>query len=95
MQNNILKNLGYLLIWADFYLVLFAVHALFLGSITLGSYLQEYLQILGYLLEWVGSWNEITDALVAFVLGFPAFVFFLGRFIVTTTVGIWLVRRFG
>ncbi len=95
MQNNILKNLGYLLIWADFYLVLFAVHALFVGPITLGNYFWEYLQILGYLLEWVGSWNEITSALVAFVLGFPAFVVFSGRFIVTTTIGIWLVRRFG
>ena len=95
MQNHILKNAGYFLIWADFYFVLFAVHALFLGSITLGNYLQEYFQILGYLFEWFGSWNGITSAVVAFVFGFPAFVFFLLRFVITTTIGIWLVKRFG
>ena len=95
MKNHVLKNVGYFLIWADLYLVLFAVHALFIGPITLGSYLQDYFQVVRYLIEWFGSWNGVASAVVAFVFGFPAFFVFSFRFIVTTTIGIWLVKRFG
>ena len=94
-RRLVLKSVGYFCIWADFYLVLFAFHALFISPISFGSYLQEYFQVARFLLDWVASWNWISMGIMEFWFGFPAVAIFTLRFSVSTALGVWLVKRFG
>ena len=44
-MTNFLKGLGYFLIWGDFYLLFFALHALVVGPINFEEHLQVYLNV--------------------------------------------------
>ena len=94
MQNKLLRNVGYCFIWGDFYLLLLGVHALFVGAVDFGFYLQEYFQAARALLDWFASWNPITLYFVSFFYEWPAALVFLSRFTISTLIGLWLVKRF-
>lgn len=93
-MNRHLRNLGYFLIWGDFYLLIFSVHAFFIAPITLGEYLTDYLQAGLVLSSWLGSISEMLNDIIQFWMQYPAWLLFFSRFAVSTTVGVWLVRRF-
>ena len=94
MQNMLLRNVGYFFIWADFYALVLGVHALFVGAVDFGFYVQEYFQAARVLLDWFASWNPITLYCVSFFYKWPAALFFLSRFTISTLIGLWLVKRF-
>ena len=52
MQNMLLRNVGYFFIWADFYALVLGVHALFVGAVDFGFYVQEYFQAARVFLDW-------------------------------------------
>lgn len=68
MQNMLLRNVGYFFIWADFYALVLGVHALFVGAVDFGFYVQEYFQAARVFLDWFASWNPITLYCVSFFL---------------------------
>ena len=94
MQNMLLRNVGYFFIWADFYALVLGVHALFIGAVDFGFYVQEYFQAARVFLDWFASWNPITLYCVSFVYKLPAALVFLSRFTISTLIGLWLVKRF-
>ena len=95
MKNRHLYNLGQFLIWGDFYLVLFFTHSLFVSPITVETYFVEYWQVAFYLFHWFQSLNSFFEFYLDWVLTWPAALLFSIRFIISTSIGIWLVRKFG
>ncbi len=95
MSNKHLVNLGYFFIWGDFLLVIFFVHSLFVSPITVEMYFSEYLQIALYLFNWIKTWGEFFDRWVGFIYTLPAALIFFMRYFITTSIGIWLVRKYG
>ena len=92
-KKSLIRNLGYLFIWGDVYRVFFGFHALLMGPMDLETHLRDYLQIFFQILEWMASLTSFHGSLVQFVYSLPAaFIYFLG-FTISTSVGIWLVRR--
>ena len=94
MSNKHLVNLGYFFIWGDFLLVIFFVHSLFVSPITVEMYFSEYLQIALYLFNWIKTWGEFFDRWVGFIYTLPAALIFFMRYFITTSIGIWLVRKY-
>ena len=90
----LLRNVGYFFIWADFYALVLGVHALFVGGVDFGFYVQEYFQAARVFLDWFASWNPITLYCVSFFYKWPAALVFLSRFTISTLIGLWLVKRF-
>ena len=95
MKNKRLHNFGQFLIWGDFYLVYFFIHSLILGPIDTSTYTSQYFGLAYYLFNWVSSWGSFFDWYVQWLLTWPAALLFFGRFTFTTSIGIWLVRRYG
>ena len=93
-MTNFLKGLGYFLIWGDFYLVFFAVHAVVVGPINLEEHLQVYLNVFFPIVEWVKNLKGLFEAYIEFVYPLPAVVLYGLRFTVSTSIGIWLVRKY-
>jgi len=91
---SILRGFGYLLIWGDVYMLFFGGHALWVGPMDVETHIRAYLQVFVPLCEWFGSLNSVADAYIRFVFGLPAAVLYFGRFTITTSIGIWLVRRY-
>jgi len=94
-SNRILKNVGYLFIWGDTYLLFFFIHSLYVGPLDLGTHLYTYISIFVPLIEFGKSVHPWTEFFIDFVLGIPASPAYLFRFIGSTAIGIWLVRRYG
>ena len=88
MQNKLLRNVGYFCIWADFYALLLGVHALFVGAVDFGFYLQEYFQAARAFFDWFASWNSVTLYCVSFFYEWPAALVFLSRFTISTLIGL-------
>ena len=95
MSSKHLVNLGYFFIWGDFLLVIFFFHSLFVSPITVEMYFSEYLQIALYLFNWIKTWGEFFDRWVGFIYTLPAALIFFMRYFITTSIGIWLVRKYG
>ncbi len=91
-KDPILRNFGYFLIWGDFYLLFFGVHALLVGSMDLETHVRTYLQVFVPLCEWFASLGSVADAYITFVFGLPAAAPYLARFTLSTSIGTWLVR---
>jgi hypothetical protein len=94
MNNKHLVNLGYFFIWGDFLLVIFFIHSLFVSPITVEMYFSEYLQVALYLFDWIKTWGEFFDWWVCIIYTLPAALIFLIRYFFTTSIGIWLVRKY-
>ena len=94
MSKKDLVSLGYFFIWGDFLLVLFFIHSLFVSPITVEMYFFEYLQIALYLFNWIKTWGEFFDRWVGFIYTLPAALIFFMRYFITTSIGIWLVRKY-
>ena len=94
MSKKHLVNLGYFFIWGDFLLVIFFVHSLFVSPISVEMYFSEYLQIALYLFNWIKTWGEFFDRWVGFIYTLPAALIFFMRYFITTSIGIWLVRKY-
>ncbi|MDA7784632.1 hypothetical protein N8944_02075 [Pseudomonadales bacterium] len=93
MQAKHWVNLGYFFIWGDFYLVLFAVHAVVVAPISFELYLSNHLQAGLQLFDWIRSLNGFLNTLITFFYGLPAIFIFASRFVVSTSIGIWMVRK--
>ena len=94
MANKHLVNLGYFFIWGDFLLVIFFVHALFVSPITVEMYFSEYLQIALYLFDWIKTWSGFFDWWVGIIYTWPAALIFFIRYFISTSIGIWLVKKY-
>ena len=94
MKNKQLVNLGYFFIWGDFLLVIFFVHSLFVSPINVEIYFSEYLQIALYLFNWIKTWGGFFDWWVGIIYTLPAALIFFMRYFITTSIGIWLVRKY-
>ena len=92
-KERFFRNLGYFLIWGDFYLVFFGVHALLVGPVNCEDHIRTYLQVFVPLCEWFSSLNSLADGWLSFLFGLPAIVVYFGRFTLSTTIGTWLVRK--
>ena len=93
-MTNFLKGLGYFLIWGDFYLLFFALHALVVGPINFEEHLQVYLNVFFPVIEWFKSLNGLFQAYIEFIYTLPAIFLYLLRFTVSTSIGIWLVKKY-
>jgi len=93
VQPKYWTNLGYLFIWGDFYLVLFAIHAVFLSPMSFELYLSNQLQAGLHLFGWLRSLNGVFDGLFGFLYTLPAALMFVSRFTISTAIGIWMVRK--
>ena len=94
MKNKHLVSLGYFFIWGDFLLVIFFIHSLFVSPITVEMYFSEYLQIALYLFNWIKTWGGFFDWWVGIIYTWPAALIFFIRYFVSTSIGIWLVRKY-
>lgn len=92
-MHRLLKNLGYFFIWGDFYLVIFFIHSLFVGPLTVENYFLGYWRVALDLFQWVGSLNEILNIYINWWLSVSASLLFFLRFIFSTSIGIWIVRK--
>ena len=95
MSNKHLYNFGQFLIWGDFYLVYFFVHSLFIDPMNTQEYTSQYFGLAYSLFNLVSSWGGLFEWYIQWVLTWPATLLFFLRFTFTTSIGIWLVRRFG
>ncbi len=94
MKKKVLYHVGQFAIWGDFYLVLFFLHSLFVSPISVEAYFSQYFLVALYLFEWLQSWHGFLDLYLDWVLRWPAsFLFFL-RFAISTSIGVYVVRRF-
>jgi len=94
MRNKYLVNLGYFFIWGDFLLVIFFIHSLFVSPINVEMYFSEYLQIALYLFNWIKTWGGFFDWWVGIIYTWPAALIFFIRYFISTSIGIWLVRKY-
>ena len=92
-KETVFKNLGYFLIWGDFYLLFFGAHALLVSTVNCEDHIRTYLSVFVPLCEWFSSLNSFTEGWINFVFGLPAVGAYFGRFILSTSIGVWLVRR--
>tara|TARA_B100000965_G_scaffold22899_1_gene17242 strand:- start:90 stop:377 length:288 start_codon:yes stop_codon:yes gene_type:complete len=94
MTNKHLVSLGYFFIWGDFLLVIFFIHSLFVSPITVEMYFFEYLQIALYLFNWIKAWGGFFDWWLGIIYAWPAALLFFIRYFISTSIGIWLVRKY-
>jgi len=93
MRGNLLRQVGYCLIWADLFLVFLAGHAMWVDPAASGTlYLREYFFAGFVLVEWVRGWGGFFDLFLGYFAALPAAVFFLIRFTGSTLIGVLLVR---
>ena len=93
MRVNLLRQVGYCLIWADLFLVFLAGHAMFVDPAASGAqYLREYFFAGFVLVEWIRGWGGFFDLFLGYFAALPAAVFFLIRFTGSTLIGVLLVR---
>ena len=93
MKVNLLRQVGYCLIWADLFLVFLAGHAMFVDPAASGAqYLREYFFAGFVLVEWIRGWGGFFDLFLGYFAALPAAVFFLIRFTGSTLIGVLLVR---
>ena len=93
MRVNLLRQVGYCLIWADLFLVFLAGHAMWVDPAASGTqYLREYFFAGFVLVEWVRGWGGFFDLFLGYFAALPAAVFFLIRFTGSTLIGVLLVR---
>ena len=93
MKVNLLRQVGYCLIWADLFLVFLAGHAMLVDPAASGAqYLREYFFVGFVLVEWVRGWGGFFDLFLGYFAALPAAVFFLIRFTGSTLIGVLLVR---
>ena len=93
MRVNLLRQVGYCLIWADLFLVFLAGHAMLVDPAVSGAqYLREYFFAGFVLVEWIRGWGGFFDLFLGYFAALPAAVFFLIRFTGSTLIGVLLVR---
>ncbi|MBT6790978.1 MAG: hypothetical protein HOA39_00980 [Gammaproteobacteria bacterium] len=93
MKVNLLRQVGYCLIWADLFLVFLAGHAMLVDPAASGAqYLREYFFVGFVLVEWVRGWGGFFDLFLGYFAALPAAIFFLIRFTGSTLIGVLLVR---
>ena len=93
MRVNLLRQVGYCLIWADLFLVFLAGHAMLVDPAASGAqYLREYFFAGFVLVEWIRGWGGFFDLFLGYFAALPAAVFFLIRFTGSTLIGVLLVR---
>ena len=93
MWVNLLRQVGYCLIWADLFLVFLAGHAMLVDPAASGAqYLREYFFAGFVLVEWIRGWGGFFDLFLGYFTALPAAVFFLIRFTGSTLIGVLLVR---
>ena len=93
MKVNLLRQVGYCLIWADLFLVFLAGHAMLVDPAASGAqYLREYFFVGFVLVEWIRGWGGFFDLFLGYFAALPAAVFFLIRFTGSTLIGVLLVR---
>jgi len=93
MKVNLLRQVGYCLIWADLFLVFLAGHAMLVDPAASGAqYLREYFFAGFVLVEWIRGWGGFFDLFLGYFAALPAAVFFLIRFTGSTLIGVLLVR---
>ena len=93
MKVNLLRQVGYCLIWADLFLVFLAGHAMLVDPAASGAqYLREYFFAGFVLVEWIRGWGGFFDLFLGYFAALPAAVFFLLRFTGSTLIGVLLVR---
>ena len=59
------------------------------------EYTSQYFGLAYSLFNLVSSWGSLFEWYIQWVLTWPAMLLFFLRFTFTTSIGIWLVRRFG
>ena len=92
-MKQVLTHLGYLFIWGDVWILIMGIHALFVApEITAPSYLEIYFSPLYQVLMWVSSWSEFLKWWILLLLGFPASLLFIARFVLSSLVGVWILR---
>tara|TARA_B100001564_G_C20089580_1_gene424313 strand:+ start:214 stop:501 length:288 start_codon:yes stop_codon:yes gene_type:complete len=94
MGNKHLVNLGYFFIWGDFLLVMFLVHSLFVSPMNVEMYFSEYLQLALYFFNWIKTWGGFFDWWIGVIYTWPAAFLFFIRYFISTSIGIWLVRKY-
>ena len=93
MKVNLLRQVGYCLIWADLFLVFLAGHAMLVDPAASGAqYLREYFFAGFVLVEWIRGWGGFFDLFLGYFAALPAAIFFLIRFTGSTLIGVLLVR---
>ena len=93
MRVNLLRQVGYCLIWADLFLVFLAGHAMLVDPAASGAqYLREYFFAGFVLVEWIRGWGGFFDLFLGYFAALPAAVFFLLRFTGSTLIGVLLVQ---
>jgi len=93
MKVNLLRQVGYCLIWADLFLVFLAGHAMLVDPAASGAqYLREYFFVGFVLVEWVRGWGGFFDLFLGYFAALPAAIFVLIRFTGSTLIGVLLVR---
>ena len=93
MKVNLLRQVGYCLIWADLFLVFLAGHAMLVDPAASGAqYLREYFFVGFVLVEWIRGWGGFFDLFLGYFAALPAAIFFLIRFTGSTLIGVLLVR---
>jgi len=93
MRVNLLRQVGYCLIWADLFLVFLAGHAMLVDPAASGAqYLREYFFAGFVLVEWIRGWGGFFDLFLGYFAALPAAIFFLIRFTGSTLIGVLLVR---
>ena len=93
MRVNLLRQVGYCLIWADLFLVFLAGHAMLVDPAASGAqYLREYFFAGFVLVEWIRGWGGFFDLFLGYFAALLAAVFFLIRFTGSTLIGVLLVR---
>ena len=75
-------------------LVIFFIHSLFVSPITVEMYFSEYLQIALYFFNWIKTWGGFFDWWVGIIYTWPAALIFFIRYFISTSIGIWLVRKY-
>ena len=93
MRVNLLRQVGYCLIWADLFLVFLAGHAMLVDPAASGAqYLREYFFAGFVLVEWIRGWGGFFDLFLGYFAAILAAVFFLICFTGSTLIGVLLVR---
>ena len=88
-----MRGFGHFLIWADCYRLYFAIHAFFVGPIDVESHIYSYLQVFVPMLDWLIANSPFHRWLLDVLYPLPAAPAYLVMFLLTTSVGMWLVRR--
>ena len=92
-MKQVLTHLGYLFIWGDVWILIMGIHALFVSpEITALSYLEIHFSLLYQVLMWVSSWSEFLKSWVLLLFGFPAALLFIIRFILSSLLGVWILK---